>query len=731
MGSEVAFAPTAFALMVHGALAVLCNPEADEGMMEDQIVSSGARVVLTTTRHAEKAAAALAGSLRWEAEGEGGDRDQPRRRPRGTVVLVDVIQPEAEGFPTPQGRARRRRGRGAGSSRPPRNLHNQAPRPTPSAQGKVAASASAAEYGQSSTVVIHGVALQVTRLTACLTPKELARYRRSPGTRHSGVAAHLGLHSLPSSTDISAHPAVVVFPTRRNQPGLPLKGVVHTHGSLSGALRALTSPDVAPESHTLSRDVTAGLMSFASAEGFMLHLCASLRVGAAVLCAPTLRIASLRQAIQRYEVSALYALPVFLRHVAEGTAPSVVEGQGGVEGGIPAAEVQAGAGTPSGPHPWVGRLVSKLRRVWCCGEPLPRRTAARCRRFFGDSVVLLNALTTCETLGCSHTAVIATRGRLHPALEDVGTLRPGFEVAVDPLPVSDCWARIMPRTAAVGRLRVRGPGWGRGEVAPRYLVASGEWHPVGGAGWADTGDVAILGANGRLCVLGRASDALGPGGDGPCPAEVEAQWPLVAGVESMLALPAPPLRRAGDQEDEDAGADADAQPWRRGGYALTVAAQRTERSGLTAEDVLLRVGAADERVQDAVCVSAIPRCAHGRPLRWHLRLAMLDRRLCQTGAASRIATRLEASCAEPASPDVQGGDESTVPVVHSVSVANFEVALAEEGVQLWEGDMEALISLIGSRDEAGSLRVNPAMLRALEKKDLANGVRMEDAGTLS
>lgn len=732
MGSEAAFAPTVFALMVHGALAVLCNPDADDGMMEDQIVSSGARVVLTTSQHVEKAAAALASSLRWEAEEAGGDSKRKRRKPRGTVVLVDLNQPEGEGSPAPQGRARRGRGKGAKASPASRGLPESCPRSAPSSHnGSVAASVAAAEYGKGSITVLRGVALQVTRLTACLTPKELARYRRSPGTRHSGVTAHLGLHSLPASTDISPLPAVVVFPTRRNQPGLPLRGVVHTHGSLIGALRALTSADVATESHTLSRDVTAGLLSFASAEGFMLHLCASLRVGAAVLCSPTLRMASLRQAIQRYEVSVLYALPAFLRHVAEGTAPSVVDGKGGMGSGAPAAEAPAGPGTPSGPRPWVGRLVSKLRRVWCCGEPLPRRTATRCRRFFGDSVVLLNAFTTCETMGCSHTGVIAARGRLHPALEDVGALRPGFEVAVDSLPASDCWARIMPRSAAVGRLKVRGPGWARPGVAPRYLVASGQWQPLEGADWADTGDVAIVGPQGRLCVVGRASDALGPGGDGPCPAEVEAQWPLVAGVESMLALPGPPVQRVGDGEGAEVEAGTDSRRWPRGGYALTVAAQRTARSGLSAEDVLVRVAAADERVGDAVCVSAIPRCAHGRPLRWHLRLAMLDRHLCQTGAAARVAARLEASAAEPAGADADG-DVATVRAADAtVPLEQLEDALAGEGVQLWEGDMGALLRLVGSRDEAGILRVDPVLLRALEEKDLSNGVRLEDMGTLA
>lgn len=64
-----------------------------------------------------------------------------------------------------------------------------------------------------------------------------------------------------------------------------------------------------------------------------------------------------------------------------------------------------------------------------------------------------------------------------------------------------------------GRVRVRAAN-----VTPGYVGAE----PLGPDGWFVTSDVAVFGADGRLSVLGRESDAIKRGGETIAPGAVEA-----------------------------------------------------------------------------------------------------------------------------------------------------------------------------------------------------------------
>ncbi|MDF1604718.1 AMP-binding protein [Nocardioides sp. YIM 152315] len=123
------------------------------------------------------------------------------------------------------------------------------------------------------------------------------------------------------------------------------------------------------------------------------------------------------------------------------------------------------------------------------------------------------------------------------ALASVDVRAPGEEVAMTPLGGVDVAVRDdlgHPLTGEPGRLFVRGYN-----VAPPYDAEAG----LVSDGWLDTGDLAVLGADGRLTVVGRRSDMVIVSGFNVHPRDVETVLAAHPGVAQVAVTGVPDRRR--------------------------------------------------------------------------------------------------------------------------------------------------------------------------------------------
>ena len=135
--------------------------------------------------------------------------------------------------------------------------------------------------------------------------------------------------------------------------------------------------------------------------------------------------------------------------------------------------------------------------------------------------------------------VFATYG-LTEACSQVATERPGEPPGGVGRPLPGVELRIAASDGsaaaaeAPGAIRIRGKVLFDGYLDPdRHLDAEGARleRPFDSDGWFDTGDLGVIGEDGRLRVTGRCSDRIVTGGENVDPAEVEAavvEWPGVA-----------------------------------------------------------------------------------------------------------------------------------------------------------------------------------------------------------
>jgi acyl-CoA synthetase (AMP-forming)/AMP-acid ligase II len=179
---------------------------------------------------------------------------------------------------------------------------------------------------------------------------------------------------------------------------------------------------------------------------------------------------------------------------------------------INAERVTVAAGVPT---VWMGLAdhldrtggeVPSLQRVMLGGSSVPQALMDRLEKRLGVSVQTSWGMTELSPLGTTTPATAAVR-RAHQSG------RP--PLGVDLL-LADAQGAPLPEQRGVeGRLRVRGAA-----VIERYFGENER--AVDEEGWFDTGDLAMIDADGNVSITGRAKDLIKSGGEWINPAEIEA-----------------------------------------------------------------------------------------------------------------------------------------------------------------------------------------------------------------
>jgi fatty-acyl-CoA synthase len=153
-----------------------------------------------------------------------------------------------------------------------------------------------------------------------------------------------------------------------------------------------------------------------------------------------------------------------------------------------------------------GGELPDLERVLIGGSNCPEALIRRFEERLGASVQTSWGMTELSPLG-----TIALPGAPASATRASGRVPMGLD-----LKLVDAEGKTLPeQRGAVGHLRVRGPS-----VIDRYYNAEAD--VLDAEGYFDTGDLAIIDAEGNLTISGRSKDLIKSGGEWINPAEIEA-----------------------------------------------------------------------------------------------------------------------------------------------------------------------------------------------------------------
>lgn len=153
-----------------------------------------------------------------------------------------------------------------------------------------------------------------------------------------------------------------------------------------------------------------------------------------------------------------------------------------------------------------GGETPTLERVMVGGAPLPQALMDRLEARFGASIQTTWGMTELSPLGTATPAGAARRKAAQSGRPPIG---------IDLLLTDERGAALPEQRGVEGRLRVRGAS-----TVQRYF---GQVEPaIDGEGWFDTGDLAIIDAEGNLSITGRAKDLIKSGGEWINPGEIEA-----------------------------------------------------------------------------------------------------------------------------------------------------------------------------------------------------------------
>ncbi|GAA1216357.1 AMP-binding protein [Prauserella alba] len=182
--------------------------------------------------------------------------------------------------------------------------------------------------------------------------------------------------------------------------------------------------------------------------------------------------------------------------------------------------------------------LSSLRRFCCMGAPIPRALVREARSKLSGLVVLggwgqsENALVTLGIPGDPDEKLIDTDGYPWPGMH---------------LRVVDSDGKELP-PGTEGRLQVTGPflfvGYAERLDMTRACFSPTDEGEAGGAAWFDTGDLAVLDADGYLRIAGRTKDVIVRGGENIPVAYVENtlyEHPDIDAV-AVVAVPDPRLQ---------------------------------------------------------------------------------------------------------------------------------------------------------------------------------------------
>ena len=189
---------------------------------------------------------------------------------------------------------------------------------------------------------------------------------------------------------------------------------------------------------------------------------------------------------------------------------------------IQAEQVTIGMGVPT---VWLGLIdhldavggdLPSLERVVLGGSSVPQALMDRIEARLGVRVQTSWGMTELSPLGTVSSPRAATRSARLSGRPPVG---------VDLLLTDAEGAPLVEQRSTEGHLHVRGPS-----AVERYL---GHDAPATNAdGWFDTGDLAIIDADGNLMITGRAKDLIKSGGEWINPAEIE----TIVGALPAVAL---------------------------------------------------------------------------------------------------------------------------------------------------------------------------------------------------
>ncbi|MBA2934061.1 AMP-binding protein [Sphingomonas sp. CGMCC 1.13654] len=168
----------------------------------------------------------------------------------------------------------------------------------------------------------------------------------------------------------------------------------------------------------------------------------------------------------------------------------------------------------------VGGELPSLKRVLFGGSPVPQALMDRIEDRLGVTVQTSWGMTELSPLGTVTPSNVPVRTASKSG-------RPS--IAVDLLLCDDTGAALPQQRGVEGYLKVRGPS-----AVERYF---GEPEMATDAnGWFDTGDLAMIDADGNLSITGRAKDLIKSGGEWINPGEIEAIVGALPGVVLVAVI---------------------------------------------------------------------------------------------------------------------------------------------------------------------------------------------------
>ncbi|WP_083901095.1 AMP-binding protein [Azospirillum sp. B4] len=167
-----------------------------------------------------------------------------------------------------------------------------------------------------------------------------------------------------------------------------------------------------------------------------------------------------------------------------------------------------------------GGETPTLRRIMLGGAAVPQALMDRLERRLGALVQTSWGMTELSPLGTTASPTAPVRRAAQSGRPPLG---------VDLLLTDADGAPLPEQRGQAGRLRVRGAS-----VVERYF---GQDAPaVDADGWFDTGDLAIIDADGNVSITGRAKDLIKSGGEWINPMEIEAIVGALPGVAQVAVI---------------------------------------------------------------------------------------------------------------------------------------------------------------------------------------------------
>jgi 3-(methylthio)propionyl---CoA ligase len=154
----------------------------------------------------------------------------------------------------------------------------------------------------------------------------------------------------------------------------------------------------------------------------------------------------------------------------------------------------------------VGGTVPSLKRILLGGSPVPQALMDRLEQRLDVTIQTSWGMTELSPLGTVTPANTVSRSAARSGRPSIG---------VDLLLTEESGKPLTEQRGQEGRLRVKGAS-----VVERYF--GNEQPATDDDGWFDTGDLAMIDADGHLRITGRAKDLIKSGGEWINPAEIEA-----------------------------------------------------------------------------------------------------------------------------------------------------------------------------------------------------------------